>query len=85
MLVILIDCMISLSPFIDVTRMSISTVSFLAHLSYGILCVLIKECCFIHCLQSAMVYSKSTDKVETALCRLLFRCCSVDFEHVLAI
>ena len=31
-LAILIDCMIFLSPFLDVTRMSISTVSFLAHL-----------------------------------------------------
>ena len=30
--VILIDCMISLSPFVDVTRMSMSTVSFLAQL-----------------------------------------------------
>ena len=30
LLVILIDCMIFLSPFLDVTRMSISTVSFLA-------------------------------------------------------
>ena len=32
LLVILIDCMIFLSPFIDVIKMSMSTVSFLAHL-----------------------------------------------------
>ena len=32
LLVILIDCMIFLSPFLDVTRMSMSTVSFLAQL-----------------------------------------------------
>ena len=31
LLVILIDCMIFLSPFLDVTRMSTSTVSFLAY------------------------------------------------------
>ena len=36
LLVILIDCMIFLSPFLDVTRISMSTVSFLAQL--GILC-----------------------------------------------
>ena len=36
LLVILIDCMIFLSPFLDVTRMSISTVSFLAQLNPGI-------------------------------------------------
>ena len=30
LLVILIDCMFFLSPFLDVTRMSMSTVSFLA-------------------------------------------------------
>ena len=36
-LVILINCMISLSPFLDVTRMSLSTVSFLAQLDSGIL------------------------------------------------
>ena len=34
LLVILIDCMISLSPFLDVTRMSISTVSFLEQLDW---------------------------------------------------
>ena len=34
--VILIDCMIFLSPFQDVTRMSMSTVSFLALLESGI-------------------------------------------------
>ena len=32
------DCMIFLSPFLDVTRMSMSTVSFLAQLNSGILC-----------------------------------------------
>ena len=39
LLVILIDCMIFLSPFQNVTRMSISTVSFLAQLDSGILCL----------------------------------------------
>ena len=39
LLVILIDCMIFLSPFLDVTRMSMSTVSFLAQLDSGILCL----------------------------------------------
>ena len=38
LLVILIDCMIFLSPFLDVTRMS--TVSFLAQPDSGILCLL---------------------------------------------
>ena len=37
LLVILIDCMIFLSPFLNVTRMSMSTVSFLAQLDSGIL------------------------------------------------
>ena len=37
LLVILIDCMIFLSPFLEVTRMSMSTVSFLAQLGSGIL------------------------------------------------
>ena len=36
-LVILIDCLISLSPFLDVTRMYMSTVSFLAQLDPEIL------------------------------------------------
>ena len=36
LLVILIDCMIFLSPFLDVTRMSMSGVSFLAQLNPGI-------------------------------------------------
>ena len=36
---LVIDCMIFLSPFLDVTRMSISTVSFLAQLDSGILCL----------------------------------------------
>ena len=39
LLVILIDCTIFLSPFLDVTRMSLSTVSFLAQLDSGILCL----------------------------------------------
>ena len=39
LLVILIDGMIFLSPFLDVTRMSMSTVSFLAQLDLGILCL----------------------------------------------
>ena len=39
LLVILIDCMIFLSPFLDVTRMSMSTVSFLIQLDSGILCL----------------------------------------------
>ena len=37
---ILINCMIFRLPFLDVTRMSMSTVSFLAQLDYGILCLL---------------------------------------------
>ena len=36
---ILIDCMIFLSPFVDVTRMSMSTISFLAQVDSGILCL----------------------------------------------
>ena len=40
LLVILIDCMIFLSPFLDVTRMSMSTVSFLTQPGSGILCIL---------------------------------------------
>ena len=39
LVVILIDCMIFLSPFLDVTRMSMSTVSFLAQLDSEILCL----------------------------------------------
>ena len=39
LLVILIDCMIFLSKFLDVTRMSVSTVSFLAQLNSGIRCL----------------------------------------------
>ena len=39
LLVILINCMIFLSPFVDVTRMSMSKVSFLAQLGSGILCL----------------------------------------------
>ena len=40
LLVILIDCMIFLSPFLHVTRMSMSTVSFLAQLESEIICLL---------------------------------------------
>ena len=36
--VILIDCMVFLSPFLDVARISMSIVSFLAQLDSGILC-----------------------------------------------
>ena len=39
LLVILMDCMIFLSSFLDVTRMSMSTVSFLTQLDSGILCL----------------------------------------------
>ena len=39
LVVIVIDCMIFLSPFLDVTRMSMPTVSFLAQLDSGILCL----------------------------------------------
>ena len=39
LLVILISCMIYLSPFLDVTRMSMSTVSFLTKLNSGIHCL----------------------------------------------
>ena len=37
LLVILVDCMNFLSPFVDVTRISMSKVSFLAQLDSGIL------------------------------------------------
>ena len=36
---LLIDCIIFLSPFLDVARMYMSTVSFLAQLDPGILCL----------------------------------------------
>ena len=39
LLVILIDCIIFLSQFLDVIRMSVSTVSFLAQLDSGIQCL----------------------------------------------
>ena len=39
LLVTLIDRMIFLSPFLDVTRMSMSPISFLAQLDSGILCL----------------------------------------------
>ena len=39
LLIILIDCLIFLSPFLDVTRMSMLTVSFLTQLDSGILCL----------------------------------------------
>ena len=38
-LIILIDCMIFQSPFLDVTRMSMSAVSFLPQVGSGILCL----------------------------------------------
>ena len=38
LLIILIDCIIVLSPLLDVTRMSMWTFSFLAQLDSGILC-----------------------------------------------
>ena len=37
LLVIFIDCIIFLSPFLDITRMSMSTVYFLAHLEWNAL------------------------------------------------
>ena len=39
LLVILIDCLIILSPFLDVTKMSMLTVSFVTQLDSGILCL----------------------------------------------
>ena len=39
LLFVLIGCMIFLSPFLDFTRMSMSTVSFFAQLGSGILCL----------------------------------------------
>ena len=39
LLVILIDCIIFLSPFLDVTRISMTTVSFLAQLDSGFICL----------------------------------------------
>ena len=39
LLVILIDCMIFQSPFLDVTTMSMSEVSFLSNLDPGIICL----------------------------------------------
>ena len=39
LLVILIDYMVFLSPFLDVARMPMSTVSFLTQLHSGILCL----------------------------------------------
>ena len=39
LLVIVVDCMIFLSPFLDVTIMSMSIISFLAQLDSGILCL----------------------------------------------
>ena len=39
LLVILIDCMILLSAFVDVTRLTMSTVYFLTQLESGILCL----------------------------------------------
>ena len=39
LLFILMDCMIFLSPFLDVTRISMLEVSFLAQLDPGIICL----------------------------------------------
>ena len=39
LLIIVVNCMIFTSPFLDVTRMSMSIVSFLAQLDSGILCL----------------------------------------------
>ena len=39
LLAILIDCMVFLSPFGDVTKMSMSTVSYLTQLDSGILSI----------------------------------------------
>ena len=39
LLIVQIDCMIFLSPFLDVRRMSMSTVFFLTQLDFGILCL----------------------------------------------
>ena len=39
LLIILIDCIIFLSPFLDVMRMSMSTVYFMARLDSGIVCL----------------------------------------------
>ena len=39
LLIIVLDCMTFLSPFLDVTRMSMSAVSFLTQLDSGILCL----------------------------------------------
>ena len=39
LLVIMVDWMIFLSPFLDVTRMPMSTIFFLAQLGSGILCL----------------------------------------------
>ena len=39
LLVILMNCTISLSPFLDVTRMSMSRISFLTQLNPGIHCL----------------------------------------------
>ena len=39
LLIVLIDCMIFVSPFVDVSRMSMSTVPFLAQFVSGILCL----------------------------------------------
>ena len=39
LIITLIDCMIFLSPFVDVTRISMPTVSFFTRLDSGILCL----------------------------------------------
>ena len=39
LIVILLDCIIFLSPFLDVTRMSMSAVSLQSQVDFGILCL----------------------------------------------
>ena len=40
LLVILVECIVLQAPFLDITRMSMSTVSLLAYLGSGITCLL---------------------------------------------
>ena len=64
--VILIDCIIFLSPFLDVTRMSMSIVSFLAQLDSGILQPL--KC-------RSKCFSKFHAEVNAELLKLPRLCC----------
>ena len=63
LLIILIECMIFLSPFLDVTRMSKSTVSFLAQLDS-------KSSLPIECFPLTHDYSGFTSRIN----RHLFNC-----------